>query len=116
MFATDKRENGEKAVNSHRMKWLAVVLLGSMGAGLAVGQPAADGAKLEALIRAANAEIEVVAYLSHPRPINQRFTHKAKNPNAASLAIRSALTREDRKIQGEDPGTVIIRDPSALPS
>lgn len=61
-------------MTTQRFKWCALALLGFLYTGTALGQTSPSGAKLDALIRAAKAEGEVVAYSSHPNLVNQRFT------------------------------------------
>jgi iron(III) transport system substrate-binding protein len=58
----------------HCQKWSTLMLFGLLSVGTASAQTAPVDAKLEALIRAAKMEGEVVAYSSQPNPINQRFT------------------------------------------
>ncbi len=63
------------------------------------------GAPVSTVIPEFTTGSEIAVYLSA----------KAKNPNAARLAIHFALTSEGAKIQSSDPGTVNVYDPSNLP-
>lgn len=54
--------------------WSALTLFTALSAGAASAQSSPSNSQLDALIRAAKAEGEVVLYSSQPNPINQRFT------------------------------------------